>query len=210
MNGVLRPQLGPDQLLLLQETFTPYDRMGERPVWAYVDHQLDAKGLVAAEVLGALPIAGGPGGGQMRYGLTRNQDNHWLPNDGTPLELTVAGLWHLGSASAPLLVAFKDTVRFLVERQRSVTPSPTEVVEARVTSQEVARWLAGSGLGGLQSPAVDVILRKVGQLLEHEPYLWRGWPPQSYGANTKSAGVLDKRFEYRRFARKVRPRCQAR
>ncbi len=175
MNGVLRTQLDPDQLLLLRETFAPYDRRGEWPVWAYVDHLLDAKGLVAAEVLASLPVAGGRGGGQMRYGLTWNQNNHWLPNDGTRLALTVAGLWHLGSASAPLLVAFKDTVRFLVERQRSITPSPTEVVEARVTSQEVARWLAGSGPRGLLGRAADVILRKVGQLLEHEPYLWHGF-----------------------------------
>jgi hypothetical protein len=84
-------------------------------------------------------------------------------------------MWHLGSASAPLLVAFKDTVRFLVERQRSIIPSPSEVVEAGVTSHEVARWLAGSGPGNLLGPGADVILRKVGQLLQHEPYLWHGF-----------------------------------
>jgi hypothetical protein len=175
MNGVLRAELDPDQLLLLQETFTPYDRSGKWPFWAYLDHKLDAKELVAEEVLASLPIAGGLGGGQMRYGLTRNQDNHRLPNDGTPLELTVAGLWHLGSASAPLLGAFMDTLRFLVERQRSIIPSPTELVEARVMSQEVGHWLADSESGRLPDPVVDVFLRKVGQLLEHEPYLWRGF-----------------------------------
>lgn len=183
MNSALRAQLGPDQLLLLQETFGPYDRQGEWPLWAYVDHRLDAKGLVAEEVLASLPIAGGLGGGEMRYGLTRNQDNHWLPNDGTRLELTVPGLWHLGSASGPLLGTFTDTVRFLVERQRSVIPSPTELVEARVTSQEVGRWLAGSGSGGLPGPAVDVFLRKVGQLVEHEPYLWRGFMRPDLGSD---------------------------
>jgi hypothetical protein len=87
----------------------------------------------------------------------------------------VAGLWHLGSASAPLLVAFKDTVRFLVDRQRSITPSPSEVAEAGVTSHEMARWLVGSGPGSLLGPAAEVIVRKVGQLLEHEPYLWHGF-----------------------------------
>ena len=98
----------------------------------------------------------------MRYGLTWNQDNSWLPNDGTRLVLTVAGLWHLGSASAPLLVAFKNAVRFLVERQRGTIPSPSEVVETKVTSQEVARFLAGSGPGNLLGIAPEVILRKVG------------------------------------------------
>lgn len=173
MTSVLRAQLDPDQLLLLRETFMLFDRMGAWPVWAYLDHQLDAKGLVAADVLASLPVAGKPG--RMKYGLTWNNDNHWHPNDGTPLALTVAGMWHLESASAPLLAAFKDTVRFLVERQRSITPSPSEVVVAGVTSHEVARWLGGSGRGGFLGPAADVILRKLGQLLEHEPYLWHGF-----------------------------------
>ena len=175
MSSVLRGQLDPDQLMLLRETFTPFDRMGEWPVWAYVDHQLDSKGLVAEDVLASLPVAGDAGGGRMRYRLTWNQDGRWLPSDGTRLALTVAGMWHLESASAPLLTAFKDTVRFLVERRRHVTPSPSEVVEVVVSSHEVARWLAGSGAGGLQGPAVDVILRKVGELVEHEPYLWHGF-----------------------------------
>jgi hypothetical protein len=175
VNGVLRAQLDPGQLLLLKETFRPYDQMGEWPVWAYVDQQLDGQGLVASDVLASLPIGGGAGGGEMRYGLTWHRTAHWLPDDATRLTLTVAGLWHLGSASAPLLVAFKDTVRFLVARQRDITPSPTEVVVAGVTSHEVARWLAGRRGSGFLGPAAEVILRKVGQLLEHEPYLWRGF-----------------------------------
>lgn len=175
MSGVLRAQLDPDQLALLREVFTPFDRLGEWPVWSYVDHVLDAQGLVAVDVLASLPVAGGQGGGQMRYGLTWNRDSRWLPNAGTRLALTVAGMWHLGSASAPLLVAFKDAIRFLVDRQRNVIPSPSEVIEATATSTELARWLAGSGPWNLQGPAADVILRKVGQLLEHEPYLWHGF-----------------------------------
>jgi hypothetical protein len=78
MTGVLRAQLDPDQLALLHETFTPFDRLGEWPVWAYVDHQLDAKGLVAADVLASLPVVGGHGGGVMRYGLTWHSDGRWL------------------------------------------------------------------------------------------------------------------------------------
>jgi hypothetical protein len=175
MSGLLQAQLDHDQLLLLQETFTSFDRMGIWPVWAYVDHQLDMKGLMAADVLASLPVAGGRGGGRMRYGLTWHQDGTFLPNDGTRLALTVAGLWHLGPAAAPLVVAFKDTVRFLVQSQRNSVPSPSEVVEAKVTSHEVARWLAGSGPGNFLGLAADVILRKVGQLLEHEPYLWHGF-----------------------------------
>jgi hypothetical protein len=86
-------------------------------------------------------------------------------------------MWHLESASAPLLVAFKDAVRFLIDRQRSIIPSPSEVIEATATSADLARWLAGSGPGNLLGAAADIILRKVGQLLEHEPYLWHGVQP---------------------------------
>jgi hypothetical protein len=175
MGGVLRAQLDPDQVALLREVFMQFDQRGEWPVWAYVDHVMDAQGLVAADVLTSLPLAGGQGGGQMRYGLTWNMDNHWLPNAGTRLALTVAGMWHLGSASAPLLAAFKDAIRFLVDRQRSIVPSPSEVTEATATSTELAHWLAGIGPGNLQGSAADVTLRKVGQLLEHEPYLWHGF-----------------------------------
>src|ERR1700683_3642033 len=99
MSGVLRGQLDPDQLLRLRETFTPFDRMGEWPVWAYVDHRPDAQGLLAADGVASPAVAGGAGGGRMRSGLTWNQDNHWQPNDKTRLALTVAGMWHLESAS---------------------------------------------------------------------------------------------------------------
>ncbi len=120
-------------------------------------------------MLASLPVARGRSSGP--YGLTRNSDSNWLPNPGTRLELTIAGLWHLGSAAAPLLVAFKDAIRFLVDRERSIIPSPSEVVEATATSAELGRWLAGTGPGNLLGLAAGVTLRKVGRLLEHEPGL---------------------------------------
>lgn len=176
MNGILRTNLSPEQLLLLEEAFMPWDRSGGWPLWAYIDQRLDAKGLVAADVLASLPAIGALWGGGSRYELTWYQHSgNRTPNADTPVALTVAGLWHLGTASAPLLVAFKDTLRFLVEKQRSITPEPYEVTETGVTSQELARWMARNGLF---TPAVDVFVRKVGQLLEHEPYLWHGfWRP---------------------------------
>jgi hypothetical protein len=136
VSSVLRGELGPGQMPLLRECFPVYDRLGTWPVWAYLDHVPDAQGLKAAEVLASLPADGGARG-SVRYGLTWNRNNHWLPNDGTPLALTAAGLRHLGAGAAPLLAAFMDTTRFLAERQRDITPSPAQVVQATVTSHDL-------------------------------------------------------------------------
>jgi hypothetical protein len=176
MNGLLRAEPDPDQLAFLNVVFEPFDADGEWPVWAYVDHVMDAKGLVAADMLASLPVVGGQGGGRLRYGLTWHQDGgNWLPGAGTRLALTVAGLWHLGTASAQLLAVFKDTVRFLVERQRSIVPSPSQVVEAAAASTELAAWLQGADSGNWLGAAAEPLLRKNGRLLEHEPYLWHGF-----------------------------------
>jgi hypothetical protein len=184
MSSLLRAQLDPDQLAFLNVVFEPFDNASEWPVWAYVDHVMDAKGLVAADVLASLPVAGGQGGGRLRYGLTWHQDGGtWLPSAGTRLALTVAGLWHLGTASAQILAAFKDAVRFLVERQRSIVPSPSAVVEARAASDELAAWLKGPGPGNKLGDAAEAVLRKTGQLLEHEPYLWHGFHRSAAGSD---------------------------
>ncbi len=43
---------------------------------------------------------------------------------------------------------------------------------AQATSHDIARWLSGPDPGGgLYGPAVDVFVRKVGELVEHELYL---------------------------------------
>jgi hypothetical protein len=164
-------------MLLLRECSSVFDRHSTWPIWAYVDHVLDAQDLKAAEVLASLPAAGGTRG-SVRYGLTWNRDNHWLPNDATPLALTVAGLWHLGAETAPLLAAFMDTIRFLVERQRTIAPSPTEVVQATLTSHDLTDRLAR-----LYTPA-DVYTKKIAELAGHEPYLWRGITPPDFQPDT--------------------------
>ena len=123
MSGVLRAAAHSDQLTLLREVFTPFDRLGEWPVWAYVDHVMDAEGLVAADVLASLPVAGDQGGGRMRYGLTWSRDSHQPPErrDAAGAD----GRRHVapGVGVKRAQVVFKDAVRFLVDRQRSITPA---------------------------------------------------------------------------------------
>ena len=153
MNGILRTDLSPEQLLLLEEAFTPWDRAGRWPLWTYIDQRLDAKGLVAADVLASLPTIGSLWGAGSRYELTWYQHSgNRTPNADTPMALTVAGLWHLRPATVPLLMAFKD----------SLIPGGEE------RRQREKRGKRGGGVAEFRE----------GRATEHEPYLWHGfWRP---------------------------------
>jgi hypothetical protein len=87
----------------------------------------------------------------------------------------VAGLWHIRPDGVELLMAFTETVRYLASRLEAADPSPFEVVEVTVSSMEVARHLTSTGVPAVAGPAAEITIRKVGQLLEHEPYLWNGF-----------------------------------
>lgn len=81
---------------------------------------------------------GSSGATGLRYGLTWRQDSHLEPGPEARVALTIAGLQHVGEAAAPLLNAFVATVLLMVEQQRQLVPSPSEVVEATVTSAMIA------------------------------------------------------------------------
>ena len=63
-----------------------------------------------------------------------------------PLALTVVGLRHLPEAQ-PLLWSFMTMIRLLVDRKRNLVPSPSKVVEATVTSAEIASELLTASIG---------------------------------------------------------------
>jgi hypothetical protein len=197
MGGLLREQLSDEQVLLLREVFTPFDRLGQWPVWQYIDSRLDLHGVVAAEVLGSLPVAGGAGVMRMRYGLTWHSDSVPVPNEGTPIALTAAGLWHVRPTSDVLLDAFGETVRFLIEHQRMVKPSPVRIVQATAGSAEVASHLAGAGIRGVPGPLAEIVMRKVGQILEHEPYIWHGFARPDADSQTWSLSIAPVLREFR-------------
>ena len=66
-------------------------------------------------------------------------------------------------------------MRYLARRLEAADPSPFEVVEVTVSSMEVARHLTRAGVPAVSGPAAEITIRNVGQLLEHEPYLWSGF-----------------------------------
>ena len=175
MNGILRTDLSPEQLLLLEEAFTPWDRAGRWPLWTYIDQRLDAKGLVAADVLASLPTIGSLWGAGSRYELTWYQHSgNRTPNADTPMALTVAGR---GTPARHRAVAHG------LQGHLEIPGGEAKKHHARaIRSDGNSRDQPGAGaLDGPEwpvCPRCDIFARKVGQLLEHEPYLWHGfWRP---------------------------------
>jgi hypothetical protein len=140
-------------------------------VWQYVDLTLDGQnGLDAAAVLESFPRLGGQGAGVRRYELTWRQDSHMQPQPDNPIMLTVAGLRHVPEAE-PLLGAFLTTIRYLVDQQRKLIPSPTRVVEATVKSAAIKEEILTASIKGTSGPPVDVLMAKLREVIGKEPFL---------------------------------------
>jgi hypothetical protein len=174
MPRALREPLSPEQHHLLQAIFEPFDQTGSWPIWQYVDLTLDGRfGLDARDVLASLPVARDPNPARWssRYELTWRMDSHMEPQPDSRIALTVAGLRYMPQAES-LLGAFLTAVQYLVERQRDLVPSPDTVVEATVTSEEIAKQILTASIAGTSAPPVDATMLKVRQVLGHEPFLW--------------------------------------
>jgi hypothetical protein len=169
VTGPLQEPLSPDQEHLLRVIYQPFGQSGEWPLWQYVDLTLDAqRDLDAAAVLASLPRLGSQG--TWRYALTWRQDSHMQPQPGNPIMLTVAGLRHLHEAE-PLLGAFLTTIRYLVDQQRQLIPSPTKVVEATVKSTAIKQEILTASIHGSSGPPVDVLMGKLREVIGKEPFL---------------------------------------
>lgn len=172
MTGLLREPLSDDQLRLLHVIFDPFSQSGEWPVWQYVDLMLDADGVDAADALASLPRVGEHSPVTLNYGLTWRDNSHMAPQPDSRVTLTVAGLRYLRPGTEPLLGAFLVTVRHLVDTQRVLVPSPAKVVEATVSSDTLANVIKTESIRGVSAPPVEATMRKVRQLLGHEPFLY--------------------------------------
>jgi hypothetical protein len=175
---MLREPLSADQLRLLSMIFGPFDQSGEWPVWQYPDIILDSQyGLDAAELLESLPVAGERGPMSRSYGLTWRDDSHRSPIADSRVALTVAGMRYVPEA-VPLLGAFQVTMLHMIEVQRHIVPSPGVVVQATVSSESIAEQLLTASIEGLSAPPVKATLKKLRQMLGHEPYLFGVHQPQ--------------------------------
>jgi hypothetical protein len=172
MASPLREPLSPEQQTLIGIIGEPFIASGELPVWQYVDLILDGQHrLDAASVLASLPDAGDRSPTSRGYALIWRPDSYRQPLPDDKIALTAAGLLHLPTAR-PLLDAFLTMIRYLVDRQRQLIPSPREVVTATVTDGELAEHLRGAGIPIAGPGVVDETLLKLRIMLGHEPFLY--------------------------------------
>jgi len=169
--GLLWEPLTAEQMDLLSAIFDPFDSSGDWPVWQFADLTLDRRGTDAADVLASLPVAGSSQPRSRNYGLVWRSDSHMQPQPDSVVALTVAGLRQV-SGAGPLLGAFLTTIRFLVEQQRNLVPSPARVVEATVTSEAIEKELLTASIEGRRlRPPASLFMRKLRVVLGHEPLL---------------------------------------
>lgn len=181
MTSILRQQLNSEQMALLKVVYAPFRQSGQWPIWQYVDLTLDQAGIDAASVLASLPVARASServlmqrGSYSLVGIERAEE---LPAQ-CAIPLTVAGLWHLEEA-APLTDVFLDTVRYLVTKQGALAPDPRCVVSATVSSEEVNQKILAGTIGSPGMRSEELLLSKLGRLLEREPILWSSMTNQS-------------------------------
>lgn len=129
------------------------------PIFQYVEQELSREhGLDAMHTVVGCPTIGGFGG---NYGWTwcaRRQ-----PED--EIGLTIAGMAHLPAASGEVAL-FLETLAVLVETHRSFKPSPTEVVEVKISATELRDCLAPTWRLN------TVGLVNIRDTLGHEPAAW--------------------------------------
>jgi hypothetical protein len=178
VGDLLRVPLSLDQKRLLHTIYDPFHGSGDWPVWQYVDQMMDVQfGLDAAVVLASLPMAGdSAGASSLCYGLTWPGDTRRYRHPDAEIALTVAGLTYVGEAEA-LADGFIAFIGLMTKAQRTLMPDPHRVVEAEVSSDAIdgiARTMGVGGAGRLTDPAsqkVDLLRRKLRQLIGHEPFL---------------------------------------
>jgi hypothetical protein len=137
---------------------------GRPPIWQYVESELDRQNFEPWDAQTTLPEIVDSRSGR-RYGLLWYERNN--VSDDTPLFLTVAGLYHLGTVESRAISITDDYVRvltYLVSRRASAQLSPFDVTRIVVNNDEISR----------EMPDLDgVLIRLLPDLLRHEPATMR-------------------------------------
>lgn len=142
----------------------PFAEYQQWPIFDYVEAECDKQDFDARQMLASLPAAPLRGVAGFRYGLVWSSS--YMPTADTPLELRVAGLWHLGDPlSLEIADDFMRVLHYLIERRLSAPYYPFKLARVTVTNEEIAtRFPDMSPVGAAFLP----------DLLAHEPTTWQG------------------------------------
>jgi hypothetical protein len=163
VQGVLKPLADEQQRIvdLVTDTFFKLDATW--PNFQFVEAAFDAERLDAKSVIASFPTVGGGG---IRYGAVASIA--WAGNLGPeqPIALTALGLSHYsGGFKWQTEALVQDLFRVLamfIERRRTFRPSPTELTNLTLTSEQV--------LTGLRNSVDDLpSATQLYRLMEHEP-----------------------------------------
>lgn len=152
--------LSEDQLRLVAcigDTFLEYYKW---PLWAYVEAEFDRYGLDARQILATVPEVSDTRSGSS-YSLASY--DHYNLTSKTTIRLTIAGLYHLATHDArafQIVDDFISVLKLLIQRRLDAKPSPFELVEVKVTNEDVARLL----------PTLSQdFVTQLDDLMDHEP-----------------------------------------
>jgi hypothetical protein len=100
-----------EQRYFIEYIWKPFAQHGQWPIFDYIEAECDKQGFDARQVLASLPGAQLPGVAGFRYGLLWS--GSYMPAADTPLQLRMAGLWHLGE---PLALEIADDFLHVLRR----------------------------------------------------------------------------------------------
>ncbi len=133
--------LNDDQARLIACIGKPFLEYYRWPLWSYVEGEFDRDGLDARQILATLPEVNDTRSGAS-YGLV-SYDHYNLTGRNT-IRLTIGGLYHLATCDARALQVADDFIRvlkILIQCRLDAKPSLFELVEVKVTNEDIARLL---------------------------------------------------------------------
>lgn len=130
------------------------------PIYQYVEARLAYEGLNALAILGSFPTVGGPGVLRSYGPVWYQQEGNVAPPPESPVKLTIAGLQHVPDGPDAIRT-FLKVLRSMVACLRATRFSPTTLVEAVITRDEIAK------VDHLLE--AETAMSQLRQLLEHEP-----------------------------------------
>jgi hypothetical protein len=160
-----------EERMLLDVVMDDYINRQDWPNFQYVEAVLFQRhGLDAQPILATCPrvsVRGGPG----RYGWLRTSSSMYgQPQPSDNVALSISGMSRT-TRKHPDITGFIATLRYLCDRQRTFTPSPSEVQTILVTSDEIREALT-LGDGVAQWAPLPENLMRIAKLIPQEPSTW--------------------------------------